>query len=614
MKMGERVIPPSLLYLFPFPSFESLKSETDSGTRAFPYDQPPATQLKLGDYLFHGGIIAEICLGMVYGAPLAGILSADWESTFTVLGYLGLIGIVFEGGLSTNLPLLLSNLTLSTLCAATGVALPVAFSFALLGGGYGYTQLEAFAAGAALSSTSLGTTLMALNSVSQPLSRLTSSTNGEHRYRRIVDAYMLTEAALVGEEQKTEASQTPVKQIEDRPPLQHTRIGTVLISAAVIDDVIGLVLSSIIPALSAVRDKDTSARKSVSITWTIIRPLLSSFLMAAITPIVARYVLKPLFWRRGFGERWCAPKRVGKPWGWNSRWLFRAGPRVSSGNDNWGTEKDADAVKLAIMILVVCAFSSIAYYTGSSILFGAYLAGLTLTYISRPREDTVPPAGSIDSVQCDPSVRENALSFEIAYSRTIGPLQDHVFAPLFFASVGYAIPFISLWKPIVIWRGILYALLMAIAKMAVCLPVILWTILPKADWNSLRRFLRIRNNSRGTDTGHSTATTSTGQEGGSPNDDPVAPIRTTTNSLRVAVAPAAFMGIAMIARGEIGLLIAQIARGSPDLESGESDGLLGAEAFLVCMWAILLCTLVGPIGVGFVVRRWEGSIRGGAWG
>ena len=34
---------------------------------------------------------------MVYGAPLAGILQTQWETTFSVLGYLGLILIIFEG-------------------------------------------------------------------------------------------------------------------------------------------------------------------------------------------------------------------------------------------------------------------------------------------------------------------------------------------------------------------------------------------------------------------------------------------------------------------------------------------------------------------------------------
>lgn len=48
----------------------------------------------------------------------------------------------------------------------TGVAFPIALSLALLNAGYGYSSLEAFAAGAALCSTSLGTTLAALSSVS----------------------------------------------------------------------------------------------------------------------------------------------------------------------------------------------------------------------------------------------------------------------------------------------------------------------------------------------------------------------------------------------------------------------------------------------------------------
>ena len=53
--------------------------------------------------------------------------------------------------------------------------MPIAFSFALLTAGYGYSPLEAFAAGAALSSTSLGTTLAALNSVSRQKSSLNTS-------------------------------------------------------------------------------------------------------------------------------------------------------------------------------------------------------------------------------------------------------------------------------------------------------------------------------------------------------------------------------------------------------------------------------------------------------
>ena len=103
----------SLAYIFPFPYiFSSAPDATPSADeRAFAYAQPSVVTLlivlsflfalnasrKVADYVLYAGIVAEISMGMVYGAPLAGILPAEWEATFTVLGYLGLIGIVFEG-------------------------------------------------------------------------------------------------------------------------------------------------------------------------------------------------------------------------------------------------------------------------------------------------------------------------------------------------------------------------------------------------------------------------------------------------------------------------------------------------------------------------------------
>lgn len=69
---------------------------------------------------------------------------------------------------------------------------------------------------------------------------------------------------------------------------------------------------------------------------------------------------------------------------------------------------------------------------------------------------------------------------------------------------------------------------------------------------------------------------------------------------RTHLAPALFVGIAMVARGEIGLLIAQVAHGD-----ASTPALLGDDAFLVCIWATLLCTLVAPIGVGLLLRIWK---------
>ena len=129
-------------------------------------------------------------------------------------------------------------------------------------------------------------------------------------------------------------------------PLQQTRIGTVLTSAAIIDDVVGLVIAALIPALA---DLQSSSSSHSSLAWTLIRPLLSSLLIALLTPLVARFVLRPVFRFRGLGERWCAPRRVDKPWGW----------RLSGAE--WGTGAHADFVKASAMVCVLSAFVTISY-------------------------------------------------------------------------------------------------------------------------------------------------------------------------------------------------------------------------------------------------------------
>lgn len=70
------------------------------------------------------------------------------------------------------------------------------------------------------------------------------------------------------------------------------------------------------------------------------------------------------------------------------------------------------------------------------------------------------------------------------------------------------------------------------------------------------------------------------------------------------IPPALFLGLALVARGEIGLLISQLAY--------SEAGLLGNDAFLVTTWAIVICTVVGPVGVGLLVSRLgvKGFVRG----
>lgn len=80
------------------------------------------------------------------------------------------------------------------------------------------------------------------------------------------------------------------------------------------------------------------------------------------------------------------------------------------------------------------------------------------------------------------------------------------------------------------------------------------------------------------------------------------------------------VGLAMVARGEIGFLIAAVAQSKGIFAmSGEEGGLGEQGLYIVTVWAILVCTVVGPVGVGVLVKRLggrgekgEGAL--GVWG
>jgi len=67
--------------------------------------------------------------------------------------------------------------------------------------------------------------------------------------------------------------------------------------------------------------------------------------------------------------------------------------------------------------------------------------------------------------------------------------------------------------------------------------------------------------------------------------------------------PAAMLGTAMTARGEIGFLIASLAETTGLFKSSTEPSSGSSEIYLVVTWAIVLCTIIGPLSVGTLVRR-----------
>lgn len=106
--------------------------------------------------------------------------------------------------------------------------------------------------------------------------------------------------------------------------------------------------------------------------------------------------------------------------------------------------------------------------------------------------------------------------------------------------------------------------------------------------------------------------TATGATNPSQEERNHAPISRTTSSSNLppkprSLYPASILGLAMVARGEIGYLIASLAEtdgifanSSP---SGQQKSSGSSDMYLVVVWAITLCTVIGPICVGTLVKR-----------
>ncbi|KAF2397930.1 hypothetical protein EJ06DRAFT_539330 [Trichodelitschia bisporula] len=404
--------------------------------------------LNVGEWLaskaFRAGLIGQIVVGLVYGRPLANILDIAWQHTFIALGYLGLVLIIVEGSLAVRLDLLKANFVLSVFAACIGILAPIGLSFLALYLGFGYGAVETFICGAALSSTSIGTTFVVLGQASSAVA------------------------------------------------FADTKVGSVLISAAVFDDVAGLAMASVIEQLS-----DDAGR----LGWLIGRPILASVLMAALTPLLTKFAFAPLF-------RHLEPPR-----------------------GHWAN--------MSLMVGVLCAFLAIAAYAGTSLLFGAFLAGTFLAYLEN-----------------EPG------RFMKTYAKYVLDVQQYLMQPIFFASIGFAIPFKSLWSGRAVWRGVVYALLMVIGK------VLVGTVIPL--WDVLRHKGTLRERTSGT------------------------------------LWPSVLLGGAMVARGEIGLLIIQIGF--------NKTAYLSQDALITAIWAILLNTVIGPVAVGFLVKYKAQEIGTSQWG
>lgn len=371
---------------------------------------------------------------------------------------------------------------------------------------------------------------------------------------------------------------------------------------------------------------------------TIVRPVLVSIAFAVVVPVACLFVLKPC-----------------------TLWLNNYRESHPSAPVNGLLRKTQTAFTLHTALLI--ALTTGATYAGTSNLFAAYIAGATISWWDsevphvntssgtepQPTQDkakvvssrsdeplknlagpskkngaTAPstPDNSHLLLQQPTTVadlpRENStLCGAAIYEQYYHEAVSKILQPLFFASIGFSIPITRMFRGAIVWRGIVYTIFMAFAKVVCGVWLIRLSFAPiKTLIRRLTKASRfppmphLWGKSRVQATSSQAATTATPErpapEVGDVTSTPASSTdrRSSPNAPKpFSVHPPLILALAMCARGEIGFLISGVAESKGIFSPSGAVSSEPSDIFLVVTWAIVLCTISGPLGVGLSVRR-----------
>lgn len=118
-------------------------------------------------------VLGELVAGVILGTSVAGLVNPK-DDVLHLLAELGVVILLFEIGLETDLRKLLKVGMASTTVAVVGVVLPFALGYAVCRG-LGLSNLVAVFAGARLTATSVGITARVLSDLTASRSRRAKS-------------------------------------------------------------------------------------------------------------------------------------------------------------------------------------------------------------------------------------------------------------------------------------------------------------------------------------------------------------------------------------------------------------------------------------------------------
>ncbi|KAF9558869.1 hypothetical protein EC968_006851 [Mortierella alpina] len=442
-------------------------------------------------------LLGELLIGLLFGNIAVGTLLPADKTILVLAGELGVLGLIFEAGLGTNLSSVFKAGPRAALVATVGTVVPLATGFGFM---YGLSHLDHI----------------------QALDRTTGSNSPPPEP---VTEAIASGAALASTSIAIAVTMMKQQQVLDTP------VGTLITTAAMLDDVVSLILLGIV---SSIGQSESTSGTGIQ-AMTVIQPVLASLGIICVGAI-ASVVVTRIKTKKGPSVEleldMSDSRHAQEEHGMENADAARADEDCQRSKRKrpgriWARVIDLynrfeTTIKLVGMVVSGLGYSILAEYLGSSRLLGAFVAGVFFS-----------------------PFRNLQHQYEQQVTNRIQP----ALSALFFASIGMAIPLTKILEPVLFGWGLVYAVIASLSKLTTMIAV-------------------------------SSKASSVSAPG--------------LHSVGFRYNVRWMVGTAMIARGELGLLMAQQA---------QQQGVMSQTAMVVTTWSVVLCTLTGIGALGLVMKK-----------
>lgn len=290
---------------------------------------------ELAAYLNAPAVIGELAAGILIGPSVLGLI--EISAPIQLLAQIGIILLLFEVGIETDIGRLTASGTKALLVAIGGVVMPFVFGFCISYYFFHFTMLASLFIGSTLTATSIGITLRVLRDLKK----------------------------------------------------QNSHEAQIIIGAAVLDDIIGIVLLALL--------YEFSVSGAVNL-WNTAKVMIFIVLFFLISPVAAK----------------CVSQTIKK----------------------WDEKSDIPGLLPTTIVSLILFFAWIAHQLGAPELLGGFAAGLALS-----RQFFFPFAAFL----------HQSPEFSRRVEKQMKPI-IHLFTPIFFVAIGLSLNLKSInWSSSFIW-------------------------------------------------------------------------------------------------------------------------------------------------------------------